>query len=253
MYNSSLSSFDYNVRSNLSFQSEGNYSETKINPYMDYSLFNYNFTPSFLGLNMFDDNYFDTDMSSVFLLYKMYFNNQILLPSSIPWKNYNTKTNLTALENVYDPDSGNKLANSAAKNVDGSIGNCLKYVREAMNDSGLYKGGAGSLGGAAYQSAGLLSRDENFKQVYVSRDDLMNLPAGCVIIFDKNRTGNETANVGYTSTKKLSDSYGHILITDGAGHGLSDHEENLNNTIYKYAGNYTVLVPSRAKKVDKTA
>lgn len=213
-------------------------------PYLfDYSSnFNCN---SFNYADYLNFSYYLNSMS----LYNSYLSGNMSLKDQSNYfsKTYNTKTDLAEINKYYNPDLGGKLAGIAEKNEYGGIGQCLASVRKDLETLGLSRGGAGSLGSAAYQSVGKLSNNENFKKVDgISQDDLKKLPAGCVIVWSNNQTGKQSS--------KLSDTYGHILITDGAGNGFSDHSEKLSETVHKYNGAYTVFVPTgTSKKIDKTA
>jgi len=122
-------------------------------------------------------------------------------------KSYNTKSNLPQLAEInYNSQKANKLASTADKNaLGGSIGYCAKYVKNAISKSGL-----GSYEyGHAYAVADTLGRNNNFKEINISGRDLKNLPAGCVIVYNK-------GDAGYSS------SYGHVEITLGSGKAASD-------------------------------
>lgn len=180
--------------------------------------------------------------------YNAYLNNQFTYAQQnfLFNRSYNTKTNIEGLKEVYNSDAANKLINIADKNASGTIGECLGSIRKATETNGLTKGGAGSLGGEAWQAADKLADNSNFKEVtqyFSSRKDLTNAPAGCIIVFDKNRDTNRVE-------KRLSDKYGHIMVTRGDKSAVSDHSENLAQTINNYAGTYRVFVPTVTKKLD---
>lgn len=160
-------------------------------------------------------------------------------------KSYNTKTDIPVINKSYNPDLGNKLANIAEKNLTGGVGYCLQSVRKDTQEAGLTKGGAGSLGGAACEADDILAENKNFKKVSVSKDDLSKLPAGCIVVWNQSETGKRS---------RLSDKYGHIVITDGSGNGFSDHREALTETVSKYSGKWSVFVPiGSAKSIDAKA
>lgn len=145
---------------------------------------------------------------------------------------FNTEVskNLVALKDAhYSPEVGNTLAQIANDNAreTSTFGWCLKGVRTAMEKAGVSNGGAGSLGGAACDAPDKLAENSNFRQVNVSREDLINLPAGCVIIWDKGE-GHE---------------YGHITTTLGNGQSASDHIEDLARTISTHPQAFAVFVP----------
>lgn len=145
----------------------------------------------------------------------------------------NSKTDLDKLNSGYDSSTGTRLAGIAKQHADGGIGNCLQYVREDLESLGLSKGGSGSLGSAACESADKLIKNRNFSQISVAKDDLSKLPAGCMVIFNN---GNNSG---------LSGTYGHILVTDGKGNGISDHTENLSSSAKRYSNDYVVLFPTK--------
>lgn len=145
----------------------------------------------------------------------------------------NSKTDFKKLNANYDSNMGNKLAETASQHQSGGVGLCLKYVREDLEKLGITSSG---LGASACESADKLVKNNRFSQVSVAKSDLANLPAGCLVIFDRG------------DSSGLSSMYGHILITDGKGNGISDHSENLRDTVGKYSDSYVVLVPSKSKK-----
>ena len=173
---------------------------------------------------------FDGDFMSTINMFSSFMNN--LMPMS--WQNkiftdhFNTKTNLPQLKNVYNPNLGNSLANIANKNATqkDTRHKCLQGVRETLNKTGLVNG---SMGGSAYQAAELLAHNKNFKEVAVDTKDLKNLPAGCVIVWDRNYVGT-----------KSSDIHGHIAVTLGDGREASDH---VANKTYILNSNHRVFVP----------
>lgn len=170
------------------------------------------------------------DFSSPFQLFDMFMAGK--MPQ--PWQkglfnqSFDTNTNLAALKKTYNSQLGNKLANIAYKNATerNSRHRCLAGARESFNDMGLVKG---SMGASAYQAAAVLAKNKNFKEVQVSRDDIKNLPAGCVVVWNKNYFG-----------KKSSDIHGHIAITLGNGKEASDH---VANKTYMLNSSHRVFVP----------
>lgn len=174
-----------------------------------------------------------------FFNFNMFYYN-LLLNGSMPIdvqksvfsQNYNTNSNLASLKDVYNPNLGSKLANIADKNAQGSLGWCYRDVSSSVSKAGL-----GSLTGeAAYQAADKLASDKKWSEVSVSQEELKTLPAGCVIVWDKSST---TPRQG-----RLSDVYGHIVVTLGDGNAVSDHKERLKDTVGSYAGKFRVFVPS---------
>jgi hypothetical protein len=82
---------------------------------------------------------------------------------------------------------------------------CARYVKMAIRDSGL----GSYTNGHAYQMKSVLEKNPNFKEIPVSSVNVNDLPAGCILVFDK-------------GTQKYSSSYGHVEITTGDGRGVSD-------------------------------
>lgn len=219
-------------------------------PFMN-SAFDNRFRPQFLGLNNFDYN-FNSDylfFNQDLILFDMLMSNQMpfTLQNNLLNKSYNTKTDLVALKNVYNPTLGSRLANISENNAEktNTIGWCAGGTNTALEKSGLAKGETRVA--AAYQEIGVLEHHKNFKDVTSligNKKDLASLPAGCVVIFDKNNDKNHVV-------QNLSDEYGHIFVTLGDGQAASDHIENLKETLPKYSGQYHVFVPIDSKDADK--
>lgn len=165
------------------------------------------------------------DFSSTLQLFNMYMGGQLPFDfmGTLFDTNFNTKTDLPSLKNVYNPKLGNKLANIANQNAQsrGTKKLCLQGVRTTLEKAGLKENG--SMGGSAFQADKVLSRNKNFKEVGVSRDDLKNLPAGCVVVWQPSD--------GHP--------HGHIAVTLGNGKEASDHVQN---QIVRNTG-YSVFVP----------
>ena len=149
--------------------------------------------------------------------------------------NFNTKTNLPQLEKFYNANLGNSLANIAYKNASAknSRHKCLEGVRESLNKLDLVDG---KMGASAYQAAEVLAHHKNFKEVSVDKEHLKDLPAGCVIVWDRNYAG-----------AKSSDLHGHIGVTLGDGREASDH---VANRTYMLNAKHRVFVPVG---IDKSA
>ncbi len=105
----------------------------------------------------------------------------------------------------YKAEKGLKLAKDAASHVVGFVGRCATYVKNAISRCGLgaYTSGHG------YQMADVLKNNKNFKQISPEGVDLKKLPAGCVLVFGRGKSG-------------YSSSYGHTEITTGTGKAVSD-------------------------------
>lgn len=151
------------------------------------------------------------------------FNKSSSMPLSYD-QSLNTKTDLVALEGVYNPALGEKLANSAkqAANSLNSVGRCARGVVNGMVNSGF---ATDSLRDNAYKLDPKLAQHKNFREVLVAREDLKNLPAGCVIVWQPSS--------GHAN--------GHVAVTLGNAQEASDHVQRL---IVRNAP-YSVFVPVR--------
>lgn len=118
--------------------------------------------------------------------------------------NFSDESNQDFLRN-YNAQKGRKLASIALDNSIGWSGYCAKYVKTAIRDSGL----GSYTSGDAYQMTDILQNNSNFKQISTSNVNVDDLPAGCVLVYDKGVQG-------------YSNNYGHVEITTGDGRGVSD-------------------------------
>lgn len=105
----------------------------------------------------------------------------------------------------YNSSAGEKLARYALSHSNGFTGNCAKFVKKAIANTGLgaYKSGH------AYQMPSILRNNPHFKEVSPSSVNVKELPAGCIIVFDR-------------GMYDYSNKYGHVEITTGDGRGVSD-------------------------------
>ena len=72
---------------------------------------------------------------------------------------------------------------------------------------------------------------KDFKEVKVERSELKNLPAGCIIVWDRNNSSAAAAQSG------------HIVMTSGnGGGGISDHVEEPMHYLNSNVG-YRVFIP----------
>ncbi len=124
----------------------------------------------------------------------------------------------------YDAEAGERLAKTALKGSVGFTGKCATYVKQAIEKTGLGE----YVYGDAYKVANILRNNKNFKEISPSSVDVKDLPAGCVIVYDK---GVE----GYSSTA------GHTEITTGDGRAVSD---GITNNLYKKPS--SIFVPVKA-------
>jgi len=179
---------------------------------------------------------YQTDFFANLSLFDMYLNCQMpmLMQNQLFTNFYNTKTDLKALKDVYNPDLANKLANIAEKNAyrTNTIGRCAGGTNDALEKAGLANGETRVA--SAYQADAKLRNHKNFKQVAVSREDLSKLPAGCVIVWQ--------ASPGRP--------HGHIAVTLGEGREASDHVQNIKTD---RPAAFSVFVPVGSKKTNFSA
>lgn len=124
--------------------------------------------------------------------------------------NINTNTGLTSLKNAgYNAQKGGELAKSAANNAIGFSNQCAKYVRFALDRTGLGNG----LKGDGCDYGNILSQNKNFKEISSKGLNLSSLPAGCILVYDRGVSG-------------YSRQYGHVEITLGNGQAVSDGVTN---------------------------
>lgn len=175
---------------------------------------------AFLSQSMSQQNFLSAGSGSKKL--NNNYNNYSVNPYSFN-RNYNTKTDLTALNSLYNPKKGLTLASVAEQNAQqlGTMGWCLKGVRTGLEKAGLDC--SQSMGGSAYQAVAALDNNPAFKRVDISKQDLSKLPAGCVVVWDKS-SGNQ---------------HGHIAVTLGDGKEASDHVQNVSQRDVAH----TVYVP----------
>lgn len=121
-------------------------------------------------------------------------------------KRKNKKKVNNSLESAgYDAKKGQRLARTAQQSAHGFVGKCATYVKKDIERAGLGKYQYGH----AYQCDDILDANPNFKQISTDGLDLKDLPAGCILVYDRGVAG-------------YSASYGHIEITDGKGNAYSD-------------------------------
>jgi len=159
-----------------------------------------------------------SSFANTFNMFNMFMNNPMGFDFSNSFnQSFNTQNNLDALQSVYNPDLSNKLANIANNVATGTntVGYCAAGVVDALEEANLTSSGE-ARAEAAYEIAPKLRNSNNFKEVSVSREDLSNLPAGCVVVWD--------ASEGHQ--------YGHITVTlgpneNGEPQEASDHVQGL--------------------------
>lgn len=125
--------------------------------------------------------------------------------------NFNKNNNAISFDDLkakgykYSSANGQKLAKDIANHSVGFTGNCSKYVRESLQRTGLYNGHTPS----AYQMGAVLANNKNYQEVSTSSVNLKDLPAGCIVVYDRGAAG-------YNSQ------HGHIEVTLGDGTACSD-------------------------------
>lgn len=148
--------------------------------------------------------------------------------------NYQMSTSLkTRLEQAgYDKNAAEKLAQVSALGTNGrtsSIGWCAKYVNNALENAKIVKKNS-TRTASAYQLAKVYAKNDALVEIKVSRDELKNLPAGCIVVWQRgNGFGNAFAK------------HGHVYITQGNGKATSDYTQNIKD----YGTEFTVFVPKK--------
>ena len=142
------------------------------------------------GFNMFDS-----------------FNSSFALKQNAANNGLNYSKNYTYTMNDYDSKKGELLANDIKKYAKGSKSQCARYVSNALVRTGLSDGMAR---GDAYQMSSLLRNNRNFTEVSPSDTNWKNLPAGCILCYNK-------CSQGYSCE------WGHIEVTLGDGTAASDY------------------------------
>lgn len=132
----------------------------------------------------------------------------------------------------YDAQRGQALA-QAAESLYGGVtqgsGSCALGVSEAFD---LAFGTPTS--GHGYQYGETMSNMEGWAEVTDSihgAEDLNDLPAGAVVSWSP-----------YNSSG-LGSTYGHVYITDGQGHGISDFKEDISSAYFDKGGTCRVFIP----------
>ena len=126
---------------------------------------------------------------------------------------YNVPAVSTTIQNAdywkslgYNPQKGQALAKQAAKGAAGDfLGYCATYVKRAINAVGLGK----YISCNGCDMANVYGNNKNFKKISGNGIDVKKLPAGCVLVYEKGKSG-------YSKT------YGHTEITLGDGTAVSD-------------------------------
>ena len=161
------------------------------------------------------------------------YNRMISNPAeSSPLNFINNGENVPSLKDVkYSKANGEKLAQDIRNHAVGFTGYCSRHVSNALARTGLGDERAAS----AYMMADKLKDNKNFKQVTISSlEELKSLPAGCVIVYDKNSAWDNGFKTGHYNA-----THGHIEVTLGDGTACSD---GITRNI-RYSEQMTVFVP----------
>ncbi len=105
-------------------------------------------------------------------------------------------------------------------------GLCFRGVKHHLRQVGV-----NLHGGSAFMAADQLARHPRFQEIRVSRDQLRSLPAGAIVVWDKDPS-NRSRNGGKE--------HGHISIADGRGHEFSDKPRN---QMTNYGPRFRVFIP----------
>lgn len=138
----------------------------------------------------------------------------------------NTGANCPSLSGVnYSAEKGQKLAEYMRAHAKGFTGYCSRHVSNGIAGVGLGTERAPS----AHMMDSLLAKNSNFKEITVSsKEELKNLPAGCIIVY-------EAGAAGYNRK------HGHIEVSLGNGTNASDGITR--NPRYAPQGQMHVFVP----------
>lgn len=188
-----LNSFFTPMFNNWSFPSFGKFNMPSL----------FNFTPM---------NNFDIPLNNNIWDNSSWNNSAFTMPAYSSWNSsigdnftLSNKTNAKFSISDYNAQAGKRLASYALSHAKGYSGNCARYVKTAIANTGLgaYRSGHG------YQMASILRNNSNFKEISPNSVNVKDLPAGCVIVFNRNSQGYDK-------------NYGHVEITTGDGRGVSD-------------------------------
>lgn len=166
------------------------------------SLFNFgNFATNF-SFQMPTFNWNNINTGSLWNQTPMSFNTNFSVGDTFQYQN-KKKSSINISD--YNSSKGNKLAKDALNHKVGFTHYCSRYVNNALERTGLSNGQRGH----GYQMTSILRNNDNFKEVSVSSIDYKNLPAGCILVFNKGAQG-------------YSKEYGHVEISTGDGRAVSD-------------------------------
>ena len=170
-------------------------------PVFNFTPFNFSFTPALNFLNFTPSSFSFTPFSNTNSLFSN-IKSKSSSKTDFKFTNYSKKS---LNEADYNKQKGEKLAAVAKNNATGFNNTCALKVRLALEKCGLGTGERGD----GYEYARILSNNKNFKEISTSGLDLSDLPAGCILVYNK-------GTAGYSSE------YGHVEITLGNGKAVSD-------------------------------
>lgn len=101
-------------------------------------------------------------------------------------------------------------------------GYCYRGVKHHLRQVGV-----NLTGGSAYMAADQLAQDGRFREVQVSRQQLRSLPAGAIVVWDRNPGAGKR--------------HGHISIATGDGREASDR---IRNQSVNYPSRHRVFIPN---------
>ena len=144
---------------------------------------------------------------------------------------------LKRIEAVYDKDAAENLAKLSLKQASDSDGNvrtsstgwCAKYANNAIDESGLVTKGS-TRRESAYMLTGAFGSNDAFAKIQVSKDELKDLPAGCIVVWQAGK-----------GSGKAFEEHGHVFITQGNGKATSDYQQDIKD----YGTEFSVYVPKK--------
>ncbi|MBR1753933.1 hypothetical protein IJ732_03775 [bacterium] len=163
-------------------------------------------------------------------------NTEVKTQKSVPASTSTTKSSygrqvkVSELSSVYNQELSEKLAKQSLKESAGrtkSTGWCAKAVNDALEKAGLADKNSTRCA-SAYMLERVFDNNSSFKRVNVSRDELKNLPAGCIVVWQN----------GYGFGTDFA-KHGHVVITQGNGKATSDYVQNMKD----YGTEFAVFVP----------
>lgn len=187
---------------------------SEVNTFASAIPFNYNnyynsgtiFNPFNFNNDFIFNNYPAQQLTGLTNLYSILFGTNDKETSIFHKNSSNSKLLPSLKEAGYNSAKGEKLASIAIKNsVSNFTGWCAKYVKRDIEEAGLGRYQQGH----AHECDTILDNNPNFKEISTDGLNLSDLPAGCILIYERGVSG-------------YSNKYGHVEITDGNGNAYSD-------------------------------